>query len=184
MNAPAKSDTHVLYRFYDANSVLLYIGITRNPPARFKGHATEKAWWDMVAHIKMQNFDSRDELSEAERHAIITEVPRYNVTHNDRRKDLNSDPMYKAAMNALENLMDLARDELHEIESDGAPERLIEDGEDPDAVTEITRIDLLRHNAKVWSAAVNEHLSRLREIRAAFEMHAIATVSGADLEWL
>lgn len=184
MSAPAKVDTHVLYRFYDANSVLLYIGITRNPPARFKGHATEKSWWDMVAHIKMETLGSRDELAAAERYAIITEVPRYNVTHNDRRKDLNADPMYKAAMNALENLMDLTRYELHEIQSDGAPERLLGDGEDPDAVTEITRIGLLRHNTKVWSDAVNEHMSRLREIRAAFEMHAIATVSGADLEWL
>ena len=82
MSAPAKSDTHVLYRFYDAEGALLYIGITNNPPARFRQHRGAKSWWDAVANIKLETFDSRRALEVAERGAIKSEKPKYNIAMN------------------------------------------------------------------------------------------------------
>lgn len=70
---------HCLYRFFDASAALLYVGITCNPGARIKAHSTQKDWWREVASSTMEHFDSREALANAERHAIRTEGPKYNI---------------------------------------------------------------------------------------------------------
>jgi predicted GIY-YIG superfamily endonuclease len=74
--------THVLYRFFDAANQLLYVGITASPPRRFNEHRTNKEWWTQVNKITIENYSTRSGLQAAERHAITTEQPRYNVLHN------------------------------------------------------------------------------------------------------
>jgi len=74
--------THVLYRFYSATGQLLYVGITMNPPERFKGHRDQKDWWDRVSGITVETYSSREELQRAERRAIQVEHPQYNIIHN------------------------------------------------------------------------------------------------------
>lgn len=83
---------HVLYRFYDAHGHLLYVGITQNPPSRFRSHEETKTWWELVADIKLETFASRLELAVAERAAITAEVPFYNVTHNAKRYERSDIP--------------------------------------------------------------------------------------------
>lgn len=73
---------HALYRFFDLNDRLLYVGITSNPAARFKQHRDDKPWWLDVANIRIEPFDDRPSVLEAERQAIELEHPIYNVTHN------------------------------------------------------------------------------------------------------
>lgn len=75
------SDTHVLYRFFDADDTLLYIGITKNPVNRFKGHQYDKSWFKHVTRSTMEHFGSRAELMAAEIRAIRTERPKYNRAH-------------------------------------------------------------------------------------------------------
>lgn len=75
------NDTHILYRFFDKDDVLLYVGITNNPKNRFKGHQKEKSWFNKVTHSTMEHFGSRNELEDAEVRAIQTEKPKYNVVH-------------------------------------------------------------------------------------------------------
>ncbi|UXE04547.1 G-I-Y Y-I-G endonuclease [Mycobacterium phage Aubs] len=70
---------HVLYRFYSATGQLLYVGITMNPPQRFKAHRDSKDWWDHVAGISIENYNTREELENAERRAIQVEHPLHNV---------------------------------------------------------------------------------------------------------
>lgn len=77
--------THTLYRFFDREGRLLYVGITGNPWSRFSKHRDEKPWWDDIAHITMQRYGSREELAAAERVAIVSEKPIHNVMHNRRR---------------------------------------------------------------------------------------------------
>lgn len=85
--------SNVLYRVYDEDGRLLYVGITNNPPARFRSHRATKQWWAMVAHIFTKTYDSRAALREAEREAIKTEHPTYNVVHNAGRDDRPTDPV-------------------------------------------------------------------------------------------
>lgn len=74
---------HALYRFYDASGVLLYVGITADPGARFKQHRNDKEWWTEVANIRIEKLPTRIAVLEAERTAIREERPLWNVTHNE-----------------------------------------------------------------------------------------------------
>lgn len=69
---------HVLYRFFDSDGKLLYIGITNNPQRRFQNHRATKPWFAEVAHSTMEYYSSRDDLAAAEAAAIMAELPKYN----------------------------------------------------------------------------------------------------------
>lgn len=77
---------HVLYRFYAADDQLLYIGITADPPVRFRSHGATKRWWAEVANVRLEHHADRDALAVAERDAIRAERPRYNIIHNGGRQ--------------------------------------------------------------------------------------------------
>lgn len=74
-----------LYRFYDADDELLYVGISLNLPGRLHQHQKSKTWWKDVAHVAVEHFDSREEALAAEEEAIKTERPLMNVVHNTPR---------------------------------------------------------------------------------------------------
>lgn len=74
---------HVLYRMFDRSERLLYVGITLNPPGRFRGHQGEKAWWDQVATVTLEQHENRRALEIAETNAIIAERPLHNIVHNE-----------------------------------------------------------------------------------------------------
>lgn len=90
--------SHELYRHFDREGRLLYVGITNNPPARLANHRKnpENPWWEALAEggwTTYQRFASREELRAAERTAIKKERPLWNVQHNERR--------HKAAVQTL-----------------------------------------------------------------------------------
>jgi len=74
---------HVLYRMYDADGALLYIGITCNPSRRFERHYADKPWYADVAHIALEHFPDRPSVLLAERRAIAEERPLHNVRLQD-----------------------------------------------------------------------------------------------------
>lgn len=69
---------HELYRFYDANGDLLYVGITGSVQIRMSQHRRTQPWWDLVATMTVQRFDSRRDSEIAERVAIRDEDPMFN----------------------------------------------------------------------------------------------------------
>jgi hypothetical protein len=71
-----------LYRHFDADNRLLYVGISISSIHRFKDHKITSEWAFMSVRIEMQWFDSREEAVEAERHAITNEHPRFNKVHS------------------------------------------------------------------------------------------------------
>lgn len=70
-----------LYRFFSDEGELLYVGITMNPSARWPKHAATKQWWHEIETITVETFDSRAEVLTAEKEAIKTERPTYNIVH-------------------------------------------------------------------------------------------------------
>ena len=78
--------TNTLYRFFDTDGSLLYVGITSNPPMRFSQHRSDKSWWTEVTRIEMAQFPDRASLAVAEREAIQAESPRYNKMLNGARR--------------------------------------------------------------------------------------------------
>jgi predicted GIY-YIG superfamily endonuclease len=81
---------HVLYRAFNAQGQLLYVGITMNPGNRFAQHSDEKPWWTDVANIRVEQFASRNEVLTAEREVIKSERPLHNVVHNMTHKAENN----------------------------------------------------------------------------------------------
>ena len=67
-----------LYRYFDASDQLLYVGIAHNPFRREKQHWPSRDM-SQVRYIELEWFDDRGGASAAERHAIQTERPVWNV---------------------------------------------------------------------------------------------------------
>lgn len=74
-----------LYRFYDKEDRLLYVGITHDPKARWRFHAVEKPWWHEVARKEVTWFETRTEAGIAELRAIETEGPLYDRSNPKNR---------------------------------------------------------------------------------------------------
>ncbi len=47
-----------VYRLYDANDALLYVGSAYDFDVRFKSHAQRKRWWPQVARKDVIWFDN------------------------------------------------------------------------------------------------------------------------------
>lgn len=67
-----------LYRLYDADDNLLYIGISDDPHGRMRGHAGDKSWWGEVARKTLVWYPHRTQAETAETIAIGLEQPRHN----------------------------------------------------------------------------------------------------------
>ena len=68
-----------LYRFYNAEGALLYVGISVTAIARWSQHAGSKAWWSDVLTTIVEHHPSREAARAAEVLAIRTEGPLYNI---------------------------------------------------------------------------------------------------------
>jgi hypothetical protein len=70
--------TH-LYRHYDADGVLLYVGISTSAAGRLKGHGRNAKWFDRIAVITVDRYPTRKKAEIAEDLAIAHEKPFYNI---------------------------------------------------------------------------------------------------------
>lgn len=77
-----------LYRFFDDQGRLLYVGITERGAMRWGEHRKDKHWWDDVASSTIEHFATRSRAEAAEKSAIQAERPLYNGTHNTQRAEM------------------------------------------------------------------------------------------------
>lgn len=73
------SRPHALYRFYSRTGKLLYVGLTADPPTRFREHSAVKPWWTAVARITLEMHPDRASVAAAELKVIRTEHPLHNI---------------------------------------------------------------------------------------------------------
>lgn len=67
-----------VYRIYDVNDVLLYVGITNNLTIRWSEHKS-KPWWRAAGnHYDVRWYPTRATAAMHEKHAIMTEHPKRN----------------------------------------------------------------------------------------------------------
>lgn len=67
-----------LYRLFNAENVLLYVGITDNLRIRMSRHAAEQDWWPEVTRRTVALYDDRESADRAETLAIAAEKPLHN----------------------------------------------------------------------------------------------------------
>lgn len=84
-----KPKPQMLYRFFNAEGELLYVGLTRDIGTRWKHHAADKEWFTEIASSTLEHFPTRDELVAAEKRAIRTEKPKYNIAGTPPRPRLS-----------------------------------------------------------------------------------------------
>lgn len=70
--------TATLYRPFDAQGRLLYVGVSEGLFLRLGQHRAESAWAPFAVNITLERFDDRLAALEAELHAIRAEDPVFN----------------------------------------------------------------------------------------------------------
>jgi excinuclease UvrABC nuclease subunit len=68
-----------LYRFYNTEGSLLYVGITKFFEPRLKQHYKNAEWFFETASVRLEHYETRQEVELAETRAIQSESPRYNI---------------------------------------------------------------------------------------------------------
>lgn len=71
-------DKHYLYRHFDSNKELLYVGITNNLKKRHQQHSKSSSWFDERSYTIVEKYRSRYDVLNAENQAIKKEKPKHN----------------------------------------------------------------------------------------------------------
>lgn len=91
---------HVVYRCYDADDRLIYVGCTVSMRARFALHhanSDAESWWiGQVSHVTEESVTGLKEARAVELHAIRSERPRWNVSGRELT-DLSFDELADVA---------------------------------------------------------------------------------------
>lgn len=73
-----KGKKTALYRHFDKDKNLLYIGISLSPIYRLDSHGLNANWFEKIAFIEVEWFNNRKDALNAEKTAIKLERPTYN----------------------------------------------------------------------------------------------------------
>ncbi|MFD6128651.1 GntR family transcriptional regulator [Streptomyces diastaticus] len=73
----------LVYRFFSGADELLYVGVTDDPPKRWRHHQryARDLWWPLAERFEEEWHKERAEAMEAELRAIRTEAPLWNSVH-------------------------------------------------------------------------------------------------------
>lgn len=82
--------THSVYRIYDSDNQLLYVGMSGRVLGRIADHHTTKDWFKDVSRIDIQWHSSKKEATAAEAYAIKSEKPLYNRHLNANHRGVRS----------------------------------------------------------------------------------------------
>jgi hypothetical protein len=78
----------VVYRMFDENDELLYVGHSKTALRRMADHLQDKTWIDNVVNVTFDHYPSVEQAKAAELQAIKDEFPLHNVVGT-------CDPMYR-----------------------------------------------------------------------------------------
>lgn len=74
-----------LYRFFDSDGRLLYVGVSLNLISRLRTHETDSHWFNRAKTVTIETLNSEDEAFDAEAVAIQTEHPLHNIVVPSQR---------------------------------------------------------------------------------------------------
>jgi hypothetical protein len=109
-----------LYRLYDGQGRLLYVGISSFPTTRLEEHARTKPWWPEVAYRSIEWFETGDLAREIEKAVISSERPLHNYLDSriptpsaHRSEGAASEGLQEAAERFIESRRRLDADREH-----------------------------------------------------------------------
>ena len=68
-----------LYRHYDSEGKLLYVGISLSAITRLAQHKDHSHWYDRISKVAIEKFETRELALIAERNAVVSEHPECNI---------------------------------------------------------------------------------------------------------
>jgi len=98
-----------LYWIFDSAGLLIYVGVSDDPVARFGQHASTAAWWSIAARHEVQWYRTRDEAEAAETAAIRRYDPYFNRAHSINPP---GNPAHHAGVKALCDQLGVSRPDL------------------------------------------------------------------------
>jgi hypothetical protein len=91
-----------VYRLYDADGRLLYVGMGRNPMGRWASHADQHNWWPAVVRYEVAWYSTRQAAAAEERRVLKEEVTVHNI-HGTERHGLVTGAGVRAALGGRRN---------------------------------------------------------------------------------
>ncbi|MET7694900.1 GIY-YIG nuclease family protein [Streptomyces sp. NPDC005483] len=76
---PSGPDDVAVYRLYDKDGDLLYVGMSKDPIHRWADEHRHRYWWPEVASYEWAWHGSRAEARRVERELLSTGLAKYNV---------------------------------------------------------------------------------------------------------
>lgn len=73
---------HFIYRHYDKNDNLLYVGISLSAISRLSSHKNSSPWFHKISSVKIEGCESKASAIQKEKEAIKKERPMYNISHS------------------------------------------------------------------------------------------------------
>ncbi|QGZ53336.1 hypothetical protein GPZ77_34465 (plasmid) [Streptomyces sp. QHH-9511] len=80
--ARAPETRAAVYRFWDADDRLLYLGMTHDIDERWKTHERLQPWWLDVVKRNVTWYETRSEAAAVEKAALLAEDPKYDGSGN------------------------------------------------------------------------------------------------------
>lgn len=81
LGAFPEGKTHAVYRLYDADRQLLYVGLTKSFGRRMSAHST-RSWWPRVEDIFVTFHEDRATAAAVEEREIRERQPQHNSRHH------------------------------------------------------------------------------------------------------
>jgi predicted GIY-YIG superfamily endonuclease len=88
LDAARTTDTPTsVYRYYDAEGRLIYVGVTSRGPQRQAQHAITAEWWPHVRAQDVEHYDNRETALRREKWLIERHRPPFNRQHNPAHEE-------------------------------------------------------------------------------------------------
>lgn len=107
---------NILYRHYDENGTLLYIGVSTSFFERLSQHKCHSTWFNQIQTMTLERFSTKVEMLKAEKKAIKKEKPVHNVHYSDVEKIIPN-PVLKISQVAEK--IGVSRRQIYKMIDDG-----------------------------------------------------------------
>lgn len=81
-----------LYRHFNKDGELLYVGISNNHINRLNQHKSASSWFEDISRVEIEHFETRGEALNAETKAIQEEKPKHNIAKRARNTRVSQEP--------------------------------------------------------------------------------------------
>jgi predicted GIY-YIG superfamily endonuclease len=92
-----------LYRHFNKENELLYVGISLNALNRLGQHKEHAHWFSDITDVRIEHFETRELALKAERDAVVKENPKHNIKLRIPEKQIKEMEKSAARQSAIEH---------------------------------------------------------------------------------